>query len=143
MSIESIVERLGLVAHPEGGWYREVYRDAAVSTIHYVIPARGLAPLHRVRDRVELWHFYGGAPVELHTIVDGKHAVVTVGPDAPIGVVPPGAWQATRAGDAAAWCGCTVAPAFDFAAWEMPTREELLRTLPPALHAIARELTRA
>ena len=144
MSIAGVVERLGLSAHPEGGWYREVYRDAAVSTIHYVLPARGLAPLHRVRDRVELWHFYGGAPVELHTIDDGRHAVVTLGPEAPIAVVPPGAWQATRAGDVdGAWCGCTVAPAFDFAAWEMPSRAELLRALPATLHAIVRELTRA
>jgi len=143
MSIEHVVARLGLVAHPEGGWYREVYRDAAVSTIHYVIAARGLAPLHRVKSRVELWHFYGGAPVEVHTIVDDRHAVVTLGPDAPIAVVPPGAWQATRAGDGAAWCGCTVAPAFDFAAWEMPPRDELLRALPASLHAIVRELTRA
>jgi predicted cupin superfamily sugar epimerase len=143
MSIEHVVERLGLVAHPEGGWYREVYRDAAVSTIHYVLPARGLAPLHRVKERVELWHFYGGAPVEVHTIVGERHAVVTLGPDAPIAVVPPGAWQATRAGEGAAWCGCTVAPAFDFAAWEMPPREELLRALPQGLHAIVRELTRA
>src|SRR5689334_8320914 len=120
MQIEDVVRRLGLVAHPEGGWYREIYRDAAVSTIDYVMPPRNLAPLHRVQARVELWHFYGGAPVELHTVVDERHAVVTLGPDAPVAVVPPGAWQATRAGDDWAWCGCTVAPAFDFAAWEMP-----------------------
>lgn len=144
MQIESLVERLQLTAHPEGGWYREVYRDAAVSTIHYVLPARALAPLHRVRDRAELWHFYGGAPVELHTIDGERHAVVALGPDAPLAVVPPGVWQATRAGDGGgAWCGCTVAPAFDFAAWEMPSRAELLRALPPAFHAIVLELTRA
>ena len=148
MSIEGLVARLGLSAHPEGGWYREIYRDAAVSTIHYVLPAGGLAPLHRVRDRAELWHFFGGAPVELHTIADdgggGRHTVVTLGPDAPVGVVPPGVWQATRAGTGdGAWCGCTVAPAFDFAAWEMPSRPELLRALPATLHAVVRELTRA
>jgi len=143
MPIEDVVARLGLSPHPEGGWYREIYRDQALSTIHYVMPARGLAPLHRVRERVELWHFLGGAPVELHTIVDDSHTVVTVGPDSPVGVVPPGAWQATRAGDGAAWCGCTVAPAFDFAAWEMPSRQELLRALPATLHGMVRELTRA
>lgn len=143
MPIEDVVQRLGLVAHPEGGWYGEVYRDAAVSTIHYVLPAGGLAPLHRVHGRVELWHFYGGAPVELHTIVDGRHALTTLGPDAPVAVVPPGAWQATRAGDASAWCGCTVAPAFAFSAWELPSRAELLRALPATLHAVVRELTRA
>ena len=143
MSILDLVARLGLVEHPEGGWYREIYRDAALSTIHYVMPARGLAPLHRVRERAELWHFLGGAPVELHTIVDERHAIVTLGPDSPVGVVPPGAWQATRAGDGDAWCGCTVAPAFDFAAWEMPSRDELLRALPATLHTMVRELTRA
>ncbi|MGZ3427850.1 MAG: cupin domain-containing protein [Polyangia bacterium] len=142
MPIEDVVQRLGLVAHPEGGWYGEVYRDAAVSTIHYVLPARGLAPLHRVHGRVELWHFYGGAPAELHTIVGDQHAVSTLGPDAPVAVVPPGAWQATRAGDSAAWFGCTVAPAFEFSAWELPSRAELLRQLPATLHACVMELTR-
>jgi predicted cupin superfamily sugar epimerase len=143
MLVEDLVERLRLAPHPEGGWYREVYRDAAVSTIHYLLPAGALAPLHRVRGRVELWHFYGGAPLELHTIVDGAHQVTTLGPDAPLGVVPADAWQATRAGDGAAWCGCTVAPAFDFAAWEMPARATLLGVLPPPLHPIVLELTRA
>jgi hypothetical protein len=143
MHVDDLVKRLALIVHPESGWYREVYRNTAVSTIHYVLPAGGLAPLHRVRDRVELWHFYDGAPLEVHTIVDGVHAVTALGPEAPIAVVPPGAWQATRAGDGAAWCGCTVAPAFDFAAWEMPPRAALLEALPPPLHAIVRELTRA
>ena len=143
MPIDDVVQRLGLVAHPEGGWYREVYRDAAVSTIHYVLPPRGLAPLHRVHGRVELWHFYGGTPVELHTIVDDRHAVTMLGPDAPIAVVPPGAWQATRAGDGSAWCGCTVAPAFEFSAWELPSRATLLQVLPATLHACVMELTRS
>ena len=134
---------LGLVAHPEGGWYREVYRDAAVSTIHYVMDARSLAPLHRVHGRAELWHFYGGTSVEVHTIIDERHAVSGLGHESPIVVVPPGGWQATRAGDGFAWCGCTVAPAFEFAAWEMPSRAELERLLPSALHDVIAQLTRA
>jgi predicted cupin superfamily sugar epimerase len=141
MTVEALVQRLGLQAHPEGGWYGEVYRDAAVSTIHYVMPAGSLAPLHRVNGRVELWHFYGGTAVELHTIVGDRHEVVTLGPDAPVAIVPPGAWQATRAGDGFAWCGATVAPAFEFAAWEMPSRRELQRLLPTALHAVLEKLT--
>lgn len=139
--VEELVARLGLAAHPEGGWYREVYRDAAVSTIHYVMPARSLAPLHRVNDRVELWHFYGGTPVELHTIVGERHEVVVLGPESPVAVVPVGAWQATRAGDGFAWCGATVAPAFEFAAWEMPSRRELQQLLPTGLHAVLAQLT--
>jgi predicted cupin superfamily sugar epimerase len=141
-SVDDLVRQLGLAAHPEGGWYREVYRDAAVSTIHYVMPAGTLAPLHRVHGRVELWHFYGGTPVELHTIVEDRHAVTALGPGAPVAIVPAGAWQATRAGDGHAWCGCTVAPAFEFAAWEMPSRDELRRLLPAALHPVVAQLAR-
>lgn len=141
-SVEDIVRQLGLAEHPEGGWYREIYRDAAVSTIHYVLPAHGLAPLHRVHGRVELWHFYGGTPVEIHTIVDERHACTLLGPESPVVVVPAGAWQATRAGDGYAWCGCTVAPAFDFDAWEMRSRNQLLRELPNTLHRVITQLTR-
>jgi uncharacterized protein len=142
MTVEELVQKVGLAAHPEGGWYREVYRDDAVSTIHYVMQAGSLAPLHRVHGRVELWHFYGGSPVEVHTIIAEQHACTVLGPDSPLVVVPPGAWQATRAGDGVAWCGATVAPAFDFAAWEMPSRQELERVLPAALHAVIAQLTR-
>ena len=139
--VDQLVRALGLAAHPEGGWYREIYRDPSVSTIFYLMPAGTLAPLHRVHDRVELWHFYGGTPVEVHTIVDGTHACTVLGPDSPLAVVPAGAWQATRAGDGPAWCGCTVAPAFEFSAWEMPPRDALLRTLPGELHRVITELT--
>jgi len=140
---DDLVTRLGLIEHPEGGWYREVFRNADVTTIYYVLPARGLSPLHRLRTRTELWHFYEGAPFELHTIVDGRHTRTTLSREAPVAVVPPGAWQAARvAGDGPAWCGCTVAPAFDFTDWEMPPRAELLCAL-PSLAAIVTELTRA
>ncbi len=138
------MRRLGLAPHPEGGWYREIHRDAALTQIHYVLPPRGLSPLHRLRTRTEVWHWYGGAPVELHTISgDGVHASVLLEPGSPVAVVPAGVWQAARAGDGeAAWCGCTVAPPFDFADWEMPSRAELLASL-PSLAAIVTELTRA
>lgn len=141
VTVEELVQRLGLEAHPEGGWYRQVYKDAAVSTIHYVMDAGSLAPLHRVRERVELWHFYGGTPVELHTIVDDHHYSTVLGPDSPLAVVPAGAWQATSAGNGYAWCGATVAPAFEFSAWEMPSRAELQHMLPSALHSEIAQLT--
>jgi predicted cupin superfamily sugar epimerase len=133
-ALDDVIRRLGLAPHPEGGWFREVYRDLSVTTIHYVLPAGGLAPLHRLKRRTELWHFYSGAPVELHTIAeDGRwHEVARLSASSPVAVVPAGVWQATRVvGDGSyAWCGCTVAPAFDFADWEMPTRAQLLRALP-------------
>ncbi len=166
--LDDLVRRLRLAPHPEGGWFRELYRDDAVTTIYYVMAPRGLSPLHRLRTRSELWHFYGGAAVELHTIVenggdadvrtdataraksvnpvniadDGReaaepsaggaiHRVALLSPDAPLAVVPPGVWQAARVlGDEPALLGCTVAPAFDFADWQMPSRAELLARLP-------------
>ncbi len=140
--LAALVQRLALAPHPEGGWYRELHRDAAVTTIYYVLPAGGLAPLHRVRDRVELWHFYGGDPVEVHTLHEGRHDRAVLGPASPLVVVPASAWQATRAAAGPAWCGCTVAPAFEFAAWELPSRAALLAALPAALHPAVLALTR-
>jgi predicted cupin superfamily sugar epimerase len=142
--VEDVVARLELAPHPEGGWFRELYRDDAVTTIHYVLPAGGLSPLHRLRRRTELWHWYGGAPVTLHTLTDGGEAATArLGAGTPLAVVPPGVWQAARAADDGwAWCGCTVAPAFDFADWEMPPRAELLRRW-PGLAALVTELTRS
>jgi predicted cupin superfamily sugar epimerase len=145
--IDDLVQRLGLTPHPEGGWYRELYRDRAVTTIYYVLPPSGLSPLHRLRSRTEVWHFYGGADVELHTIVtddDGgaRHAVARLCVAAPVAIVPPGAWQAARVvGDGFALCGCTVAPAFSFDDWEMPSRAELEHRL-PSLRALVTTLTR-
>ena len=179
--VVDLVRRLRLAPHPEGGWFRELYRDRAVTTIYYVMEPRGLSPLHRLRTRSELWHFYGGAPVELHLIGDrdgdtatthahrvderaataataddlhragaandvhvgaNEHRVALLSADAPVAVVPPGAWQAARVlGDEPALLGCTVAPAFDFADWQMPTRAELLQRFP--LHsALVAALTR-
>jgi predicted cupin superfamily sugar epimerase len=73
LPIDVLVRRLGLAPHPEGGWFRELYRDAAVTTIYYAMAPGGLSPLHRLRTRCELWHFYSGAAVELHTIAAGDH----------------------------------------------------------------------
>jgi predicted cupin superfamily sugar epimerase len=148
-AVDDIVRRLGLAPHPEGGWFREVYRDSSVTTIHYLLPAGGLSPLHRLRSRAELWHFYGGAEVELHTIASAnddegrQHQVARLAPSSPLAVVTPGTWQAARVvGEGPfAWCGCTVAPAFDFVDWEMPPRAELLRQL-PGLQEQVMELTR-
>src|SRR3954470_13788537 len=69
-AVDEVVRRLGLAPHPEGGWFRELYRDPSVTTIHFVLPATGLAPLHRLRSRTELGLFLGGAAVEL-PLIDG------------------------------------------------------------------------
>lgn len=141
-AIEDLVQQLRLTPHPEGGFFREVHREPALTTILYALPPSELAPLHRLRTRVEVWHFYAGAAVDLHVLDGEQHRITRLSPAQPVAIVPAGAWQAARVvGAEAALLGCTVAPAFSFDDWEMPPRQTLLATLPfsPALIA---ELTR-
>jgi predicted cupin superfamily sugar epimerase len=153
-----IVQSLGLVAHPEGGFYRETFRAptrvatprgerSASTAILYLLPAGALSALHRVAAD-EVWHHYDGDPVELHVIDDaGAHEVHLLGHEVARGerpqvVVPAGAWQAALAvGGRHALCGCTVSPGFDFADFEMPTRAALLSRF-PSLHDTIVRLTR-
>jgi hypothetical protein len=126
-----VIEALGLTRHPEGGWYIETFRDKAggprghSTAIYYLLERGDRSHWHRVSDAVEIWHYHAGAPLELSIAEDGKAAeTLRLGPDIrdgerPQGVVPANWWQsATSLGD---WTlvGCTVAPGFDFAAFEM------------------------
>jgi predicted cupin superfamily sugar epimerase len=126
-----VIALLALTPHPEGGHFRETFRDRhlvggtrAASTAIYYLLARGeRSRWHRV-DAAEGWHWYAGAPLALE-IVDGRDATtVRLGPDLragerPQAVVPAQAWQqAASLGD---WTlvGCTVAPGFTFAGFEL------------------------
>lgn len=131
MKAEEIVALLDMAPHPEGGWFKEMFRDPDTaegrsrSTAIYYLLARGqTSHWHRV-DAVEVWHYYAGDPLILKISEDGKTVAEHVlGADLAAGqrpqaVVPTGAWQAAEpAGD---WTlvGCTVAPAFEFAGFEM------------------------
>ncbi len=128
---DAIVQALGLVPHPEGGFFVETYRSAHSTAICYLLPAGSLAAPHVVRSD-EVWHFYAGDPLELHTVDDrGTHSVTRIGgPDVAAGerpqvVIPAGVVQAARPLGRYALCGCTVAPTFQFADWRMPPRSEL------------------
>lgn len=129
-SAEAAVRRLGLVPHPEGGWYRETFRDAspgaargASTAIYYLLKAREISRWHRV-DAAEIWHWYAGAPLLLTLSPDGKtRQELVLGPDLAAGeepqrVVPARAWQTARSLGNWTLAGCTVAPAFDFAGFE-------------------------
>ena len=151
----AIVEALGLSPHPEGGFYRETFRAslslaapqgqrAASTAIYFLLPAGTFSALHRVRSD-EAWHHYDGDPVELHTIDENAaHGVVLLGKDLARGerpqhVVRAGVWQAAvPVGRRFALCGCSVAPGFDFADFEMPTRAELASRFPALRPAIER-----
>ena len=169
LGVEALADRLGLTPHPEGGFYRETYRAglawppgalprgaprAASTAIYFLVPEGSFSALHRIASD-EVWHFYAGAPLEIVAFdPDGRRQDLWPGGwldrgGAPQRVVPAG-WlfgarlRAPRPEGAPPWAlvGCTVAPGFDFADFELPARAALLDAL-PAHHAIVRALTRA
>jgi predicted cupin superfamily sugar epimerase len=121
---DALIAELDLQPHPEGGWYRETWREPASTAILYLLKAGERSAWHRV-DRTEVWHYYAGDPLGLATSPDGQTAAHQVlGPDIAGGqrpqlVVPAGVWQAARPRGAWSLVGCTVAPAFDFAGFEL------------------------
>ena len=127
-----IIARLGLQPHPEGGWYRETFRDeapdggrAASTAIFYLLERGQVSAWHRVNDAVEVWHHYAGGPLQLSLAAPGEAAAVqTLGPDLFSGqtsqvVVPAGWWQSAEPLGDWTLVGCTVAPGFEFAAFEL------------------------
>ncbi|HSS14527.1 MAG TPA: cupin domain-containing protein [Rhizomicrobium sp.] len=124
---DRLIKLLGLAPHPEGGYFRETFRDSETSStgrghstaIYFLLKAGEVSRWHRV-DAAEVWHFYRGAPLELRI---GKQ-IYLLGPNvdeaqAPQIAVPPHAWQSARSMGAYTLVGCTVAPAFEFAHFEM------------------------
>ena len=128
---DEVIRLLQLEAHPEGGYYRETFRDSksaegrSVSTAIYFLLKKGqFSRWHRI-DSVEVWHWYGGAPLQL-LIRNGEAPVETVllGNDflkneRPQAVVPAHAWQAAETLGEWTLVGCTVAPGFEFAGFQL------------------------
>lgn len=133
VTAEQLIDRLNLARHPEGGWFAETYRHTnedgargACTAIYYLLQAGEESAWHRVTDADELWHWYAGAPLTLEIAApDGGRAEThTLGPAVMDGqrpqiLVPANAWQSARSQGDWTLVGCTVAPAFDFAAFEM------------------------
>jgi uncharacterized protein len=132
MTEKEIIAALNLQPHPEGGWYRETFRDpqcdaqgrSVSSLIYFLLGTGDVSDWHRI-DAAEIWHYYAGAPLVL-TISENGHdaSAYRLGPDLRSGerpqqIVPPGAWQTATSLGAWTLVGCTVAPAFDFAHFEM------------------------
>ena len=133
-SAADIVARLELKPHPEGGYYRETFRDSrtdaggrARSTAIYFLLARGeRSHWHRI-DAVETWHYYAGSALHLQIAGDSGQRSVRLGPDlaageVPQAVVPVKAWQAAESTGDWTLVGCTVAPGFDFATFKLAAR---------------------
>jgi hypothetical protein len=121
------IAHLGLAPHPEGGHYREVFRDRApdggrgrMAVIYFLLEGGRISAWHRL-DAVESWHYHTGAPLVLH-VAGG--AAVRLGADAAAGeapqaVVPAGAWQRAASLGAFTLVSCVTAPAFEFGGFEI------------------------
>lgn len=127
----TIVVALDLRPHPEGGWYRETWRDEPAdggrgsgSAIYYLLPGGASSAWHRV-DATEVWHHYTGAPLELEVSLDGRLVTIhRLGAELgagewPQAAVPAGAWQRARSLGDWTLVGCTVSPAFRFSGFEL------------------------
>ncbi|SHN75961.1 cupin domain-containing protein [Bradyrhizobium erythrophlei] len=130
-SAAEIIARLDLKPHPEGGHYRETFRDSNLdangrsrSTAIYFLLARGeRSHWHRV-DAVEVWHYYAGDALTLQIADDDGARDLRLGTDfaageAPQATVPAHAWQAAESTGDWTLVGCTVAPGFEFAGFEL------------------------
>jgi predicted cupin superfamily sugar epimerase len=126
-----IIATLGLQPHPEGGHYRETFRDsvvdangrAASTAIYFLLASGERSHWHRI-DAVEIWHYHAGSPLTLEIADDNDRRMITLGPgvaagEQPQGIVPPHAWQAASTTGDWTLVGCTVAPGFDFATFEL------------------------
>ena len=134
---QDVVQRLDLAPHPEGGFFRETFRDANIdaagrarsTAIYFLLPQGVVSRWHRV-DAAEAWHWYRGAPLRLSqtsgetapNAARAKH--VTLGCDLVAGehpqhVIPANVWQQAQSLGAWTLVGCTVAPGFQFDGFEM------------------------
>jgi predicted cupin superfamily sugar epimerase len=130
LTAQDVIRLLDLKPHPEGGHFRETFRDPrmvegrAASTAIYFLLARGeRSHWHRV-DAAEVWHWHAGAPLALR-IKDGKNmTTIRLGAnlaagERPQGIVPAHAWQAAESLGDWTLVGCTVAPGFEFSGFEL------------------------
>jgi uncharacterized protein len=151
---EIIIKTLQLCPHPEGGYFRETYRSSGMiskeelgdkysgnrnfsTCIYFLLTSENFSAFHRIVQD-EAWHFYDGSPLLLHMISPGgEYARVILGRDfekgeVPQVVVPGGTWFAAEVAEENSFSllGCTVAPGFDFADFEMAGRGDLIKRFP-------------
>jgi len=148
------VDKLKLYKHPEGGYFREVYRSAEVihkkslpdrysgfrnfsTSIYFLLESHDFSAFHRLKSD-ETWHFYAGSPLTLFIIrPDGKLFEIILGPDPEKGqalqfVVGKNYWFAAKVTQKNSYSlvGCTVAPGFDFDDFELGRKQELVKRFP-------------
>ena len=151
------IEKLNLQPHPEGGYYKEVYRSEesvdgkllpgnregvrSVSTaIYFLLEGNNFSAFHRIKSD-EIWHFYDGSPLMIYAINrKGKLNEYPLGIDSPMQIIPKEEWFAAELMDKSSYVlvGCTVAPGFEFADFEMGEKSELLKLFPECEEVLMR-----
>ena len=158
MKAKELIEKLQLLHHPEGGWYRETYRSAETMTnkngakrnvctaIYFMLEGRDKSHFHCIQSD-ETWFFHNGNPLEIVMIADGKLQSILLGNnllkgEIPQFTVPAKTWFAARIKSATGYSlvSCTVAPGFDFSDFELAEREKLMKEF-SELEAVIREFT--
>ncbi|MDU8885564.1 cupin domain-containing protein [Yeosuana sp. MJ-SS3] len=154
MDIEYLIKELDLQPHPEGGFFKEVYRSTGTigsesldsrysgkrnyaTSIYFLLTSDTFSAFHKI-NQDEVWHFYDGSPIKIHMISeDGEYSYVIVGRNLKDGeklqfVVPGGSWFAANVINQNDYSlvGCTVSPGFDFKDFQLADRNELIAQYP-------------
>lgn len=160
--IDKILSELDLKPHPEGGYFKETYRSLGEikeeslgddydgkrnysTCIYFLLTSDKFSAFHRIKQD-EIWHFYDGSPISLHTISEsGIHKVTIIGRDVlngetPQFVVPGGCWFAAEVihKNSYSLVGCTVSPGFSFDDFELRSRKELISLFPDKKEIISK-----
>ena len=165
MIAQNLIEHFQLQPHPEGGFYKETYRSSGIisasclpkefsddryysTAIYFLLQQGGFSAFHRIKSD-ECWHFYEGSTLLIHILErDGSYTCARLGKNIDKGevfqfVVPAHAWFASEPAPESDFSlvGCTVAPGFDFADFEMADKEILLHEFPQH-HVVVQRLCR-
>ena len=161
-TVEQLVQQFQLKPHPEGGYYKETYRSSEMiasnalperfsgnrhfsTAIYFLLEKGNFSAFHKIKSD-ECWHFYAGNALTIYVIQpDGKLDTIQLGNDIANGetfqyVVPANCWFASEPATKSdySFVGCTVAPGFDFADFELAKADELINLYPQHVEAIKR-----
>lgn len=148
------IKKLKLLPHPEGGYYRELYRSKEIITkdalptrynasrnfatsIYYLLKGKQFSAWHKIKSD-EIWHHYDGCAITIHTVRDNRiYQKLVLGKNVENGeipqvVIPYSVWFAAELNDKSSFSliGCSVAPGFDFNDFELGVEDELIQQFP-------------
>lgn len=152
-AVQAIIEQLDLLPHPEGGFYKEVYRSAEhiheknrdlLTSIYFLLTSDHVSKFHRIKSD-EIWYFHAGSPLHVHTLSAQGHQIHIIGNQLHLNQNP----QFTVSGntifgssiaeeDAFSLVSCAVAPGFDFRDFELFDFQDLIKLYPAEQEIISR-----